>query len=87
MNSDDLDFTIASTPDIIDNIHKNLNEPPEEISINIILKGTSAKKFHFVKTILLSSYPELSEEDIDKFIIRSGAERELERFNRIWNQE
>lgn len=87
MHSDDLDFTIASTPDIIDNIQKNLNDAPDEISVNIILKGTSAKKFYFVKTILASSYPELSEEEIDKYIIRSGAERELERFNRIWNQD
>jgi hypothetical protein len=34
----------------------------------------------------MSSYPELSENDIEKFIVRSGVERELERINRIWNE-
>jgi hypothetical protein len=47
------------------------------------LKGNSAKKFHIVKTILTSSYPELDEEEIDAYIVRSGIHRELEKLSSI----
>jgi hypothetical protein len=87
MNSEDLNFTIAATSDIVQALEEKLKDLPSEVSLNVILKGNAAKKFYFIKTLLTSSYPELSEEEIDKFIVRSGVERELDRFNKIWKQE
>jgi hypothetical protein len=68
-------------------IFTTLQEPPEEVSVNVIIKGVAAKKFHLVKTILKASYPELEDEEIDKFIIRSGVEREMSRLSNIFQDE
>ena len=86
MNSDDLNFTMAAQTEIITQLEKSLANLPTEISVNVILNGKSAQKYFFIKTLLMSSYPELFENDIEKFIVRSGVERELERINRIWNE-
>lgn len=87
MNSEDLNFTIAATSDIVTTLEEKLKDLPTEVSINVILNGNSAKKFYFIKALLTSSYPELLEEEIDKFIVRSGVERELDRFDKIWKQQ
>lgn len=68
-------------------VNEKLANIPEEISVSVILKGEGAKKYHFVKSVLSSAYPELDEDDIDKFIVRSGIEREMARFSQIWNNE
>jgi hypothetical protein len=68
-------------------IFTTLQEPPEEVSVNVIIKGVAAKKFHLVQTILKASYPELEDEEIDKFIIRSGVEREMSRLSNIFQDE
>jgi hypothetical protein len=68
-------------------IFTTLQEPPEEVSVNVIIKGVAAKKFHLIKTILKASYPELEDEEIDKFIIRSGVEREMSRLSNIFQDE
>ena len=73
--------------DIMQKIFTTLQEPPEEVSVNVIIKGVAAKKFHLVKTILKASYPELEDEEIDKFIIRSGVEREMSRLSNIFQDE
>ncbi len=73
--------------DIMDKIFTTLQEPPEEVSVNVIIKGVAAKKFHLVQTILKASYPELEDEEIDKFIIRSGVEREMSRLSNIFQDE
>lgn len=82
---DKLDFSLASKKEIIDNIENLLKELPDETSVNVIIKGSSAKKFILVKTFLSSSFPEIDEDDIVKFILRSGVQRELEKFESIWN--
>ena len=87
LNSEDLNFTIAATSDIVTTLEDKLKDLPTEVSINVILSGNSAKKFYFIKALLTSSYPELQEEEIDKFIVRSGVERELDRFDKIWKQQ
>jgi len=86
MDSKDLDFTSPSPSEIISNIEKELATPPKEVAINLIFTGNGAKRYHFVKSILASSYPELDNEEIDKYLLRSGVERELERIAHIWNQ-
>ena len=79
----DLNFELAKYEDIIREVNHAVMNPPSEVSVNIILKGNSAKKFHIVKTILTSSYPELDEEEIDAYIVRSGIHRELEKLSSI----
>jgi hypothetical protein len=86
MDSKDLDFTSPTPSEIISNIEKELATPPKEVAINLILTGNGAKRYHFIKSILSSSYPELDNEEIDKYLLRSGVERELERIAHIWNQ-
>jgi hypothetical protein len=71
----------------MDKIFTTLQDPPEEISVNVIIKGVAAKKFHLVQTILKASYPELEDEEVDKFIIRSGVEREMSRLSNIFQDE
>lgn len=73
--------------DIMQKIFTILQEPPEEVSVNVIIKGVAAKKFHLIQTILKASYPELEDEEIDKFIIRSGVEREMSRLSNIFQDE
>ena len=73
--------------DIMQQIFTKLQEPPEEVSVNVIIKGVAAKKFHLIQTILKASYPELEDEEIDKFIIRSGVEREMSRLSNIFQDE
>jgi hypothetical protein len=73
--------------DIMQQIFTTLQEPPEEVSVNVIIKGVAAKKFHLIQTILKASYPELEDEEIDKFIIRSGVEREMSRLSNIFQDE
>lgn len=84
---DKLNFTMADKKKILLDINESLQNPPSEVSINVILTGNGAKKFHLVKTLLTSSYPELDEDEIDKFIVRSGVEREIARLSNIWNDE
>ena len=79
----DLNFELAKYEDIIREVNDAVMNPPSEVSVNIILKGNSAKKFHIVKTILTSSYPELDEEEIDAYIVRSVIHRELEKLSSI----
>ena len=79
----DLNFELAKYEDIIREVNDAVVNPPDEISVNVILKGNSAKKFHIVKTILTSSYPELDEDEIDAYIIRSGIHRELEKLSSV----
>jgi hypothetical protein len=82
---DELNFNLASKKDILNNMESLIKDLPDETAINLIIKGSSAKKFLFVKTFLSSSFPEISEDDIVKFILRSGVQRELEKFKSIWN--
>ena len=73
--------------DIMSTITSKLQNAPDEIAVNIIIKGVAAKKLHLVQTILAASYPELEEEEIDKFIIRSGVEREMSRLSAIFEDQ
>lgn len=80
-----LNFSLAPKADILKDLESFLETSPEEVAVNVIIKGSAAKKFLYVKTFLSSSFPELSEDDIVKFIIRSGVQRELEKFKDIWD--
>jgi hypothetical protein len=72
---------------IFNKINSKLNDIPKEIAVNVILKGESARKFYIIKQILLHTVPELDEDEIDKFILRSGVEREINKITDIWDNE
>jgi hypothetical protein len=63
---------------------KELSNCPDEIPVNLIVNGTLAKKLHFVIT-LLSKYYNLSEDEIVKFLIRQGVEKEIEKIGNVFS--
>ena len=63
---------------------KDLSNSPTEIPINLIVNGTLAKKLHFVIT-LLSKYYNLPEDEIIKFILRQGVEKEIEKIGNVFS--
>jgi hypothetical protein len=70
--------------EILNKINADLQNAPEEIPVNVILTGEAAKKYYLMKTILSSVAPEFDDEDICKYIIRSGIEREMEKISDVW---
>ncbi len=80
------ELKLAKPTEIIKAVEEKLSNVPDEVSVNLILTGNGAKRYHFVMSILESIYPELNEEEIHKYLLRSGVERELERITSIWNQ-
>jgi hypothetical protein len=62
--------------ELIDKIQKEIENPPEEIVINIKLTGIGAKRYYFVSKILQEGFDETSE-DIAKYLIRLGVEQEI----------
>jgi hypothetical protein len=71
--------------EITETLETELEKRPEEVSVNVILTGKGAARFYFAKSLLENAYPNLSESDIIKFLVRAGAEREIERLAYIWN--
>lgn len=80
-------FDSKTKTDILKKISLELKEFPKELPVNVIVLGESARKLHYVKTIISNTNPELTEEDVLKFILRSGVEREIEKINQILNDE
>lgn len=71
--------------EITEKLNKSMENCPKEVSVNVILTGKGAARFYFAKSLLQNAYPNLSETDIIKFLVRAGAEREIERLAYIWN--
>ena len=65
-------------------LESKLENSPDEVSVNVILTGIGAARYHFAKSLLQSAYPNLDSRDIDKFLVRAGAEREIERLAYLW---
>ena len=78
-----LNFNISPRKEIVDKVEQAMINPPDEVAINILLTCVSAKKLHIIKTLIASSMPDLEEDDILKYIIRAGVERELEKFSQV----
>ena len=70
--------------EITESLESELEKRPEEVSVNVILTGIGAARYHFSKSLLRSAYPNLEERDIDKYLVRAGAEREIERLAYLW---
>ena len=73
--------------EIMNKINLELQNVPEEIAINTILTGVGAKRYHLMKTILSSMDPDIDDEEVCKYIIRSGIEREMEKISKIWKND
>jgi hypothetical protein len=70
----------------LDEIKQALNFPPDYIEMTIKLQGKSAHRFHFAKTLLSSVFKDLSEEEIIAYLVRQGAEKEIEKLSHIWSK-
>ena len=57
---------------------KELSNCADEIPVNLIVNGTLAKKLH-------SKYYNLSEDEIVKFLIRQGVEKEIEKIGNVFS--
>ncbi len=80
-------FDPKTKSEVLKKISSELKDFPKELPVNIIVLGESARKLHYVKTIIANTNPDLDEDDVFKFILRSGVEREIEKINQILNDE
>ena len=73
----------SATLERIQNRVKDLTEnPPNLICVNVVLNGNAALKHMICREIIMQS-ADISEQDADWYILRSGAERELLRLATI----
>ena len=64
--------------EIIEKLKLNLDNPVEEIPVNILVKGFTANKVNFISQLMLADHPGYSDEEIYHFIFWSGANKILE---------
>ncbi len=64
--------------EIIEKLKLNLDNPVEEIPVNILVKGFTANKINFISQLMLADHPEYTDEEIYYYILWSGANKILE---------
>ena len=64
--------------EIIEKLKLNLDKPVEEIPVNILVKGFTANKVHFINQLMLAENPGYTDEEIYEYIFWSGANKILE---------
>jgi hypothetical protein len=64
--------------DIIQKLKLTLDKAPEEIPVNILVKGFTANKVHFISQLMLAEKPGYTDEEIYEYIFWSGANKILE---------
>lgn len=62
-------------------IKESLSNAPDEVSINIIIKGSTAKKLLLLREIMLNTMPDLDEDMVYKYLFSVGVNKELEKFS------
>ncbi len=62
-------------------IKESLSNAPDEVSVNIIIKGSTAKKLLLLREIMLNTMPELDEDMVYKYLFSVGVNKELEKFS------
>ncbi len=77
MPEDDL-WSRPPRADQIEQLTQQALNPPAEVVVEVKLSGLSAARFHFARQLLMSVFT-LSQEDADAYLVRAGAEREIER--------
>ena len=65
----------------LNKIKESITEIPNEVSVNLILTGSAAKQLVLLRQIMITAFPDLTEEMIFKYIMTSGIKRELEKFS------
>ena len=63
---------------IIQKLKLTLDKAPEEIPVNILVKGFTANKVHFISQLMLAEKPGYTDEEIYEYIFWSGANKILE---------
>lgn len=81
---DILDNPNFASPEVVAKVTEVMKNPPEKISINVEMTGMLALKHQFCRQVLMAGCG-LSETEADKYLIRSGAEREISRLVSVWN--
>ena len=64
--------------EIIEKLKLNLDNPVEEIPVNILVKGFTANKINFISQLMLADNPGYTDEEIYQYIFWSGANKILE---------
>jgi hypothetical protein len=64
----------------LNEIKESLKDISDEVAVNLILTGSAAKKMLLLRQIMITAFPDLTEESIYKYILTSGINRELEKF-------
>jgi len=64
--------------EIIEKLKLNLDKTPEEIPVNILVKGFTANKISFISQLMLADHPGYTDEEIYQYIFWSGANKILE---------
>ncbi len=62
-------------------IKESLSNAPDEVSVNIIIKGSTAKKLLLLREIMLNTMPDLDEDMVYKYLFSVGVNKELEKFS------
>ena len=65
----------------INTIKESLVDSPNEVAVNLILTGSTAKKLLLLREIMITAFPDLTEEMIYKYLLSSGINKELEKFS------
>ena len=64
--------------EIIEKLKLTLDKTPEEIPVNILVKGFTANKIKFISQLMLADHPGYTDEEIYQYIFWSGANKILE---------
>lgn len=67
---------MPSVAELVEVISKHIENPPEEITVSVTLKGRNAARYNFISEILKQTCNE-SEEEICKYLIILGVKQEL----------
>lgn len=72
---------MQSPATIIDKVQEELKNAPDEVEIKFTLSGIGAKRYNFISKVLEIGFSE-STEEIAKYLMRTGVEKEIERIMR-----
>ena len=64
--------------EIIDKLKLALENTPEEISVNMLIKGSTANKVNFISQLMQAENPDFDDETIYQYIFWNGANKVLE---------
>jgi hypothetical protein len=67
-----------NSTEIIEKLKMTLDKAPVEIPVNILIKGFTANKVHFINQLMLAENPGYTDEEIYEYIFWSGANKILE---------